>query len=173
MLCRLAGIGPRDTVLDPFSGSGAIPFQALKHFFSASVIAADISAEAIRRTRKKLAAAAPIRRVILRRDVAELAEALGEKSVTKIVSDPPWGLFAETAVPLELFYRNMSAVFFRILADGGAAVLLSARGPELEQAAETAGFNIVRRFPVLLSGKKAVIIVLEKRGRTGVVSAPR
>ncbi|MDR2517459.1 MAG: methyltransferase [Spirochaetaceae bacterium] len=164
MLCRLANIGPGDTVLDPFSGSGAIPFQALKHFPPASVIAADISAEAIRRTRKKLAAAAPARRVILCKDVAELAAALGEKSVTKIVSDPPWGFFAETALPLEQFYRNMTAVFSRILADEGAAVLLSARKPELEQAAETAGFEITRRFSILLSGKKAGIFLLEKRG---------
>jgi hypothetical protein len=56
VLARMAGIGPRDLVVDPFCGSGALLVGAAER--GAVVIGSDISGRAVRLAAKRLAAAA-------------------------------------------------------------------------------------------------------------------
>ena len=57
VLARMAGIGRRDLVVDPFCGSGALLVGAAER--GATVIGSDISARAIALASKRLTAAAP------------------------------------------------------------------------------------------------------------------
>ncbi|MDR1655566.1 MAG: hypothetical protein LBR96_06155, partial [Treponema sp.] len=83
--------------------------------------------------------------------------------IDRIITDPPWGLYRETDRNTAQFYREMLDCFKSLLAATGRAVILSAAGEELENAAAESGLSITNKIPVLLSGKKAAIFLLRKR----------
>ncbi|GHU08546.1 hypothetical protein FACS1894151_04650 [Spirochaetia bacterium] len=171
-LCALAELNHTDTVLDPFCGYGSIPYQALRHFPVQQFYAADKNAEAVDFTKDKLKGI-DTKRFSVRRCAIEslIPENIAlknpaEHSISKIITDPPWGAYEQTAVPIGLFYKTMLAVFARLLKPDGTAIILTARNNELGDAVNAAAarqhnFNIQKMIPVLLSGKKAIITILK------------
>jgi tRNA G10 N-methylase Trm11 len=134
----------------------------LKHF-----AASDISAEAVRYTAKKLQGIREDRFSVGRiglEDIAAAGDLPGgdaEQAFDAIITDPPWGMYEETAKPLQEFYNDMLQIFAKILRPGGTAVILTAKTLELAKSiAGSKTFKINTSFPILLSGKKAEIFRL-------------
>jgi hypothetical protein len=162
-LCRLSEPRPADIVADPFCGYGSILEQRVKHFPLARFYASDIDRRAVDFARKKITGPLLDRCHIRRIDMRDIFSVIPEGSVDRIITDPPWGMYAETPVPIGQFYGDMIAVFGRLLKRGGAAVVLTARGEELTQAAEQSGvLSITKVIPILVSGKKARVTLLRR-----------
>jgi len=160
LLCRLGGLGPGETAADPFCGYGAIPEAALKHFPIEKFYASDSDSRCIKITRTKPALKNK-RCEIRRADVFSVPEFLPFGGIDVIITDPPWGLYKETDIPIEQFYEKTLVVFLRLLKPAGRAVILTAAKREFESAAaKTPELTITRTIPILVAGKKAAVYVM-------------
>lgn len=159
VLCVLAGVGSRDIVLDPFAGHGTIPLEAIAGFSPQKVIAADEDV-ALSASLRALATDKPSLQV-LQADALALT-GVPDASVTRIVTDPPWGEFATPSQPLETFYGHMLAEFMRVLHPGGVAVVLCGAPDVLRAALAKNPFEQISEYPILVSGKKATIFKLRR-----------
>jgi 16S rRNA G966 N2-methylase RsmD len=160
LLCRIGKPGPGETVLDPFCGYGSIPGAALKHFPIKKFYASDkdsrcvkIAASGLKNGRCEIHAA----------DVFSVSFFIPKEGVDAIITDPPWGMYRETEIPLEKFYEETLIFFSGIIKPGGRAVVLTAARSEFETAAEKApGLPITQVIPILVSGKKAAVYAMKK-----------
>jgi hypothetical protein len=157
-LCRLSNPKAGERVADPFCGYGAIPQARLRHFPPAEFFASDIDAAALARTRDKFRGKTCCH--VNRIDAGELGRIIPPASLDAVITDPPWGFHEKLPCPIEEFYTRNLAVFARLLKDGGRGVFLCGRGEEFGTAGEKTGFTVTRNIPILLSGKKAAILVL-------------
>jgi hypothetical protein len=165
MMCWLSSPQKGDRVMDPFCGYGAIPEQRLKHFPLERFYAFDRDRRALEITRAKLGAAAFPRLTLDQTALPGILTRLPKTGVDAIITDPPWGLYAETARPLGEFYRDMIALFDRVLKPRGTMVLLTARREELTRALDARNCLTLRKtIPILVSGQKAGIFIIKKGG---------
>jgi 16S rRNA G966 N2-methylase RsmD len=166
MLCHLGNLKHNDTVLDPFCGYGSIPQAALKYFHITQCIACDSNAQAAAYT------AAHIKNrqgkfTLHTADFRSLTATLPEQSVDAIITDPPWGNYRETQTvqpPIQQLYKEMFRIFDVLLKADGRVVMLGGRTDELPSAANAAQnrLTLLKRTPILLSGRKAEIFCLCK-----------
>jgi hypothetical protein len=163
-LCRLSGPRPGERVADPFCGYGSIPAARLRHFPPAEFFASDSDRLCLRHAKGKFTGKAH-HCVFNRCDVTELPRFISPASLDSIITDPPWG-FHQSISAGEL-YRQSLRTFSGLLKPGGPAVILCGRGDEMGAAAEESGFLIRRNIPILLSGRKASILVLENQAGGG------
>jgi len=162
-LCRLAESGPGEIVLDPFCGYGSIPEAALKHFPIKKFYASDTDPRCVKITASKKSLKND-RCEIHRSDVLSVPGFIPEEGIDAIITDPPWGMYKETKVPLEKFYEEMLALFSGLLRIGGRAVILTAAREELEFGVEKAAkLRIMKVIPILVSGKKAAVFLIKKQ----------
>jgi tRNA G10 N-methylase Trm11 len=161
MMCRLAGPVYSDIVLDPFCGYGSIPDCALKHFHINKFIACDNSREAAQYTKNRLKKQKKENFIFYDTDFFDIPAA--GKSINAIITDPPWGQYSEIKSD---FYKKMFDVFEKLLKEGGRAVLLLGN-TDIDNTIP-ASFEIKSKIPILLSGKKAVILVLVRSGKIDV-----
>ncbi|GHV51391.1 hypothetical protein AGMMS49579_06610 [Spirochaetia bacterium] len=160
MLCKLSNPKNTDTVIDPFCGYGSIPAERLKHFPITKFYALDKNGTALEQTRKKITGTPAKFCHIEKADINSAVSICGEAAADAIITDPPWGMYEETDVPLQEFYDNMMKIFARLLKPNGTVILLTAKKEELLCAAERVNtFVLNRTIPILLSGKKAAIFV--------------
>ena len=158
LLCRAAGLRSGDTVLDPFSGYGAIPEAVIKHFPVKKIVALDTENRCVKICRRKKSLQSE-RAGIHNADFFSFSFSPG--SFDAIITDPPWGHYRESQIPQEVFYEKMLAFFSGLLKPEGRAVILA--GIELESAAKkTAALKLEKSMPVLVSGKKASVFVFKK-----------
>ena len=159
-LCRIGGLAHGDTVLDPFCGYGSIPEAALKHFHITKFIACDNNREAAAYTAARFKKRKGCEFILHQADFFHLPSVVAEKSIDAIVTDPPWGQYRETGG--SRFHERMFEVFGKLLKDGGRAVVLYANDGAFLKAVPDC-FRLENTVPILLSGKKAVIIKLGTR----------
>jgi tRNA G10 N-methylase Trm11 len=159
--------------LDPFCGSGAIPIQRAKHFARGLVIASDNDQRAIDSLKKRVTQLGLKKRIVVRHDDALHLTRYDRGSILKIVTDPPWGHFVATQLPLEIFYQEMMTEFARILRPGGRLVLLVGTTPVLDSIIRTQQeMTQLHRYHILLSGKKATVYVLARKRPSCDLRAP-
>ena len=164
ILCRLSEPKPKELFLDPFAGSGAIPIQRAMGFPEGLVIASDQDERAVELLRERIKDLGLKKRVVVRRDDAFRLTRYQDGSLHAIVTDPPWGHFAKTEAPITEFYRDMLREFVRLLRPDGKLVILTAETVALDAAIEQCGrLLILRKFNILLSGKKACVYVFSRR----------
>ncbi len=162
MMCWLTEPKHTDVVLDPFCGYGAIPLQRSRRFPFEKLYAFDNAEQPLARTREKLPRKNP-NILVERHDALTLHQVLPPEGMDAIITDPPWGLFQETELALEEFYRRMVEEFAVLLRPGGRLVLLTARGEELSEALESAPALVLKKeYHILVSGKKSGLYLLEK-----------
>jgi precorrin-6B methylase 2 len=164
VLIRLSVPKPNELFLDPFCGSGAIPIQRAKFFPKGLVIASDIEEQNVSALKDRIRALDLTKRVVVRRDDALNLTRYQPDSIHKIVTDPPWGHYAQITSSLSDFYTRMLREFCRILQVGGRSVIITGEPEALEESLPAfAQLVLLEKFNVLVSGKKASIFVLLKQ----------
>lgn len=160
LMCRLADLTPNDTVLDPFAGYGAIPFECANYFKVGKIFAADIDKRIFDLLKEKLSKT-KIKITTGKWNALNL-KSLTDSSIDKIITDPPWGQFKEIS-EINIFYSSMLGEFKRLLKPGGLAVILTSQ-KELftNQVKGLQNFNLINQYNILLSGKKTGLFVIRK-----------
>ena len=166
-LCRLVNLVHTDTVLDPFCGYGSIPDAAMKHFHITKFIACDNNTESASYTASRFKKRKTGDLVLHTCDFNALPSLIAEKSIDVIITDPPWGNFKKHND--NSFPEKMFNILSKLLKDGGTcsecsrarAVMLYANDENFLKAVPV-DFEVQESIPILLSGKKAVILVLKK-----------
>lgn len=152
ILCLAAGVKAKDKVLDMFAGYGSIPFEAVRGFGCKQVIAVDNKVLPGRHENSSIKWHMA--------DAASL-EAVATNSISRVVTDPPWGMYGEqTEQNLDQQYADFAKEMVRVLKPGGIAVVLTG-WPDAEQYL-TKYFNLVAKWDILVSGKKACIYKLQR-----------
>ncbi|MBO7421173.1 MAG: methyltransferase domain-containing protein [Spirochaetaceae bacterium] len=157
LICCFAGIQPDDTVLEPFCGYGSILVQLAKKFRFQKLFVSDIDEEKVQLTGARKQLSAP--NIDCRAADALVLPHIKDGSISLVITDPPWGYYEEMP-DIEGFYRKMFASLKRVLADGGRAVILSARKEELERSAAACNFEIKDSLHTLVNGKKAGVYLI-------------
>jgi len=165
-LCSLADLKHSDTVLDPFCGYGSIPQSAAKHFHITKFFACENNSAAACYTAKKLIGKKGF--ILHKLDFFDLVneDKLEKSSIDAIVTDPPWGqyrgkLHQQHSGLDNGFYKKMLDAFDLLLKDGGTAVILCAKNDDFQNAIPVS-FEITKKIPILLSGKKTIIYIFKK-----------
>lgn len=157
IMAFISSPNPRDVVIDPFAGHGAIPIERALNFPYKSVIAADKDRNLISKLKKKVEEYKKDIKVI-HGDALFLKE-IGDESVDKIISDPPWGEYEAIQEP-ERFYEDMLKEFKRILKPNGVIVLLIGAKEMFEDVLVNkfvGTFVLEKKYNILVSGKKSSI----------------
>jgi tRNA G10 N-methylase Trm11 len=127
------------------------------------VIASDQDERTVELLRERIKDLGLKKRVVVRRDDALNLTRYQDGSIHAIVTDPPWGHFAKTEAPIAEFYRDMLREFVRLLRPDGRLVILTAETAALDAAIERCErLLILRRFNILLSGKKASVYIFSR-----------
>ncbi|MCL2211769.1 MAG: hypothetical protein FWB95_07600 [Treponema sp.] len=158
-LCRMADLSHNDTALDPFCGYGSIPGAAVKYFHITKFIACDNDEDTFKYTYNKFKKRKSGGIILHNMDFIKLPSVIENKTIDVIVTDPPWGHHKE--IDNKGFLIKMFDIFYKLLKDGGRAVLLYVNDDVFKNAIPDF-FEIQTQTPVLLSGKKAVIYALKK-----------
>lgn len=158
LLCLMSEPDKDDIFLDPFAGSGAIPVERATSFPYTKIIASDKDKQIFQKLQKR-AGNLGLRIILGRYDALNLSS-LTNESVTKIVTDPPWG-FTKYKENIEEFYTKMLEEFIRVLKPDGLIVILIGQKELLEKLfAKFSNLKLLNKYNVLVSGKKAGIYKL-------------
>lgn len=154
-----------DVFLDPFAGSGAIPFSRAKMAGFRHMYLFDKSRDAVAALQRKAdAVLGPKRMDVTAKalDITEVPAALPAHSIDKIVTDPPWGFFE--AIEAASLYRQIFDAFAAVTRHGAVIVLLSAQKETVEAAVArlTDVFLLRSTYHILVSGKKAAVYVIDR-----------
>jgi 16S rRNA G966 N2-methylase RsmD len=152
ILCLAAGIKARNIVADLFAGSGAIPLEAVRGYGCKRVIAVDVTTHPNRHQHPAIEWHTA--------DARNLSF-LSDQSVDRVVTDPPWGVY-DDAIDPQALYTGFLQEAERVLKPGGVAVLLTSYDGALQCIAALKQLKLVGQWPVLVSGKKAIIFKLQK-----------
>ncbi|MEK7188781.1 MAG: RsmD family RNA methyltransferase, partial [Patescibacteria group bacterium] len=133
LLCLISQPDKDDVFLDPFASFGAIPFERAISFPYTKIIASDRDKQIFQKLQKR-AGDLGLRIILGRYDALNLSS-LTNESVTKIVTDPPWGFYKEEK-NTEEFYTKMLEEFVRVLKPDGLIVILTGQKELLEKLFE-------------------------------------
>ena len=155
LLCECSDPQDDDIVLDPFAGSGSIPFARSRlkqsfHGIFASEINAEL-AEAIKQKVKKIHNG-KMQRSFFVRQQDFLTNTFQSDSFTAIITDPPWGIYEPVSHD---FYPSVLKEFARLLKSSGRLVMLTAY-PSVS-AMMPPSFKSVAEYHILVSGQKATV----------------
>lgn len=148
LLCLISEPDGNDVVLDPLAGSGAIS-MARKNYPHKEIISGDID---------------PQNQNIKKLDALNLKD-FKNGSINKIITDPPWGVSIGLDLNLNDFYTKMLEEFFRVLEPNGLLVILIGKKELFDEVlSKFQCFTLVKRYNILVSGKKAAIYKIKILG---------
>ena len=154
-LARVRNVSGAGLVLDPFAGTGAVG-RALAAAGAKAVILNDLRRPRPAEPGKTLG---KIRWV--QGDFRNLDLELF--SVDAIVTDPPWGHF-DSEVDIDAVYLDLGRLASRWLKPGGCLVVLTAAQESvIDQLFVQASLSEKERFPALISGRRALVLVASKQ----------
>ncbi|MPZ50362.1 MAG: methyltransferase domain-containing protein [Dehalococcoidia bacterium] len=158
ILCLLACPTSDDVFLDPFCGSGAIPDARSRLGLCRKILATDIRYTEVLKTRTKLKSSSGLAQCDAR------ALPFLDSSITRIVTDPPWGYF-ESDLQLATLYSDFLEELARVLTPDGMAVVLTAQ-KELFEANVSVWHDLPlilkSKYETLVSGQKATVYAIGK-----------
>lgn len=160
LLVLLSDYQKEDIVLDPFAGSGAIVLERVQSFPYKKFFASDNKEDLVEELKRKTKWGQ--QKIIVEKHDALNLNNLDSGSINKIITDPPWGLFEKPQEDMVDFYKRMLLEFYRVLADGGMAIILVGRDAGFETALVGSGFNNETKLSILVSGQKADVYKLIK-----------
>lgn len=156
ILNYLSSPSPEDVYLDPFSGSGALAYSRQKYFgpFKKMYIF-DID---LNKTKKiqVMDVAKDSKCDVRAVDIFDIHTVIPSHTVTKVVTDPPWGYF-EQIEDMYSFYCEMLEKLIKVTTNDADFIILTSREKDFGLALKN--FNIInlQQHNILLSGKKATI----------------
>ena len=153
ILCLAAGIKAKHTVLDMFAGYGSIPYEAIRGFGCKQAIAVD---------NQKLPNRHEHPSIEWHGADATNLDFIADSSVDRVVTDPPWGIYDTEISDMSALYVDSTKEMLRILKPDGVAVILSGYDKAAECLKQVEGLELIGHWNVLISGKKAVILKLQK-----------
>lgn len=162
----LADLKPGQVVLDPMCGAGTIlaevhEFTRYASLRGVQVQGGDSEHAAVR------AAGGNLRRLgqtlLERWDAASLP--LPDRSIDRILSNPPFGKQLGRPEDIGPLYRRMLPSYDRVLRPGGRAVLLVGDLTPLKEAAHALGWKMLKHYRVRVLGQQAVLTVWRKEPR--------
>ncbi len=157
-LLALAGDDLSGVLLDPFAGSGAIAKAILTQNPKARVLVNDIDENLANAIRASVTGAK-----VYSRDALNMRSWLAKGSVDRIITDPPWGLYAHIKTDEREFHARMLSEFAYVMSENAVAVVLTAKKDEfLEALTARSDFTLTERADCLINGKKACAFVLKR-----------
>jgi 23S rRNA G2445 N2-methylase RlmL len=167
-MARLAEFEPGYVILDPMCGAGTILAETLSTFpgrrQAVTVVGGDLDMTALR------AAAANVRpsghALLARWNATRLP--LGDASVNRIISNPPFGKQLSRPSELGGLYRRMVREYDRVLQPAGMAVVLVAEFAPLKTAAQDAGWRLLNSLRIRVLGQSATLAVWRKTAATNL-----
>ena len=154
ILCLVAGLKPKDRLLEVFAGHGALALEAVRGFGVKQIIAVDSQQLPGRHEHSAITWQTA--------DARDLG-ALPDGSFDRVLADPPWGSH-EQMLPAEqqrLYVQSLSEIH-RVVKPGGIVVILSGNALLSEAAQGKPGLELIKSYSILVSGKKAQILKLQK-----------
>jgi tRNA G10 N-methylase Trm11 len=164
-LCLISGPDDNDIFIDPFCGYGSIPMARSLISPADMIFAADIDKENVRTLKLKSVRQKDGRPVFVKHMDALNMKTFEDGFADKIVTDPPWGIYENVGMDIEVFYYQMMQEFYRILKINGIAVILTAKKAEFENVLLVFGnkLDLCKKYDILVSGKKASIYKVIKK----------
>lgn len=163
ILCYLSEPNKSDIFLDPFAGYGSIPIERAKKFSYNLVFASDNNKDFKQIIRDRIKTQKVNKTIIPKVLDALDMKAFKDDFISKIVTDPPWGLY-EDIKDITTFYVSMMKEFVRVLKSGGIIVLLTAKKDEFEKVlSKHSDLNLLEKYEILVSGKKSAIYKIRKK----------
>jgi tRNA (guanine10-N2)-dimethyltransferase len=139
VICNLAGVRPKVTVLDPFCGGGGILCEAA--ILGARVLGWDLNWRLIMGARRNLAASLDKETTVIQAD--SRWPPIQVKKVDCIATDPPYGRTSSTRGAKA---RKLARTFLehtpRILKDGGRLCICGSQELEIKEMMQDLGFAI-------------------------------
>ncbi|HEX6370751.1 MAG TPA: RsmD family RNA methyltransferase [Longimicrobium sp.] len=167
LLCRLSEPGAEDVFLDPFAGTGSIPFARIQYPYGL-VYAFDQDEGAVAFMKDRLKALPANEKHRARKLIVKQADALAldriqDGFVDRVVTDPPWGLFRELP-DVDAFYAAALRELARVTRPGGIVVLLTAQKELTGSLLAQPGHALAEeeRYDLLVAGKKAAVFKLRR-----------
>jgi 23S rRNA G2445 N2-methylase RlmL len=152
-LVWLSGPSPDDVFVDPFCGSGTIVAERTA-YPARRLLAGDLAAEAVAATRQNVPAGC----LVAQWDARRLPLAAGSTSI--LVANLPFGRQVLGLDEVDEAYHRFAAEARRVLARGGAAILLTEQDQALLAAAEAAGLRAERLRTLSLKGLRPHLLRL-------------
>jgi len=145
-----------DIVLDPLCGAGTVLIERAQLGRYRLLLGGDSDPEALAAAQTNVGPRyKPI--ALVPWDAAELP--LHDASVTKIVTNLPWGIRSGSHADNRRLYPRLVAEFDRVLAPDGAMVLLTAETRLLRELLARSRFRVTRVLYVTILGAPAAVYV--------------
>lgn len=162
ILCYLSEPDKEDIFLDPFSGYGSIPIERAKSFPANIIFATDKKEEYKKYFNEKIKLRKLKIKIILKTLNALNMGFFKNNFITKIVTDPPWGIYE--GVDINKFYDSMINEFLRVVKNKGIIVVLTSKKQEFEKIIcnHKKDIKLLKKYDILVSGKKAGIYKLKR-----------
>lgn len=168
LLCILSEPAETDIFLDPFSGTGAIPFARARMKYN-MIFAFDTDqnrVSAMKTFLKKNRSVSENKKhpLIVRCEDARKMCSISDGFIDRIVTDPPWGIFDDSKQYDSVFYQEIFREMIRILKPEGIIVMLLGNREEAEKIWNCSAELEQKIFiDVLISGRKACVMKWKKR----------
>ena len=148
-----------DVVLDPLCGAGTVAIERALLAPFKSIHGGDIREEAVAMATSN-ARAAHVKATWSQWDARSLP--LDDGSVTRIISNLPFGKQIGTHEENVSLYAELAKEFDRVLAKGGVQVTLTSEDRLWEMALRDGGWRITKKVVLVVLGQPASIFVAEK-----------
>jgi 23S rRNA G2445 N2-methylase RlmL len=149
----------QDIVLDPLCGAGTIPIERALLAPFAEIMGGDVRKEAVAMAQRN-AQSAHIEATWSVWNARSLP--LADASVTRIVTNLPFGKQIGSPGELEDLYNALAQEFGRVLTPDGLVVTLTSADQLWEKILRTHGWRIVKKVVLVVLGLPASIFVVEK-----------
>jgi tRNA G10 N-methylase Trm11 len=120
-----------DVFLDPFAGFGSIVYDRARFFPSHKLIASDLNASLVSQLQARFKGKKDAQIVVA--DARRL-DYIPDSVVTRVVTDPPWGLYDKDIDDSEDLYRDLFSELARVMKPEGIFVILSYQKKDIENA---------------------------------------
>jgi DNA modification methylase len=160
LLCLLSSPQATDTVLDPFCGSGRIALERT-YFKYKEIIALDNDKKLIDELTVKVVS--QNKKITVQLGDATNLSQIPDNSISKIITDPPWGEFEKTRYDLDTLYNGFLKEFTRVLIPNSIIIILTGQKEILQKSiTQIPELQITNKYDILVSGKKAAIFKIIK-----------
>lgn len=166
LLCVLSAPKAEDVALDPFCGTGALPLARAAWPYN-MIFASDADPARIHDLKQRAKETAGKARRKARPFIPKVADALtltpfDDGFIDTILTDPPWGLYDETPIPIDAFYARFFTAAARVLKPDGRLILLTGAPDAVDTQRGPSGFTTERAIDTLVNGKPATAFQLRR-----------